>query len=368
MAVAWPYANGPRHIGHVAGFGVPSDIFARYQRLRGNDVLMVSRHRRARHADHRRGRQGGRHARDLADRYNKVIGDDLHDLGLRYDLFTRTTTQNHYRVTQDLFNTLYDKGYILAQDDARRLLGHAPGAPCPTATSRAPARSAATTDARGDQCDNCGNQLDPVDLIDPRSKIDGTTPIFKRDRALLPRSAGLRRALREWIDGAGALAAERAQLLAELAQGAAAALDHPRPRLGHAHPAARVRRPRRQEDLRLVRRGDRLPLGQHRVGAQPRHPRGLEGLVAEPERPALLLHGQGQHRLPHGDLAGRCCSATARAATIGAGSARAAAALRRRVQRVPDDGGQEVLQLARDRDLRQRCARAATTPTRCATS
>ena len=62
-AVAWPYANGPRHIGHVSGFGVPSDVFSRYMRMAGHDVLMVSRHRRARHADPGAGRRGGRHRR-----------------------------------------------------------------------------------------------------------------------------------------------------------------------------------------------------------------------------------------------------------------------------------------------------------------
>src|SRR6266699_1192183 len=95
-AVALPYASGPRHIGHVAGFGVPSDVFSRYQRMAGNRVLMVS-------GTDEHGTPilvaadcEGVSARELADRYNRVIVDDLTSLGMTYDLFTRTTTLNHY--------------------------------------------------------------------------------------------------------------------------------------------------------------------------------------------------------------------------------------------------------------------------------
>ncbi|NTW04337.1 MAG: class I tRNA ligase family protein, partial [Oscillochloris sp.] len=116
VAVAWPYANGPRHIGHVAGFGVPSDIFARFQRLRGNYVLMVSGTDEHGTPITLAADKEGITPRDIADRYNTVIGDDLFHLGLSYDTFTRTTTQNHYSVTQDLFKTLYDKGYIIRQE------------------------------------------------------------------------------------------------------------------------------------------------------------------------------------------------------------------------------------------------------------
>src|SRR5437763_9984147 len=112
-AVAWPYANGPRHIGHVAGFGVPSDVFSRYHRLAGNDVLMVS-------GTDEHGTpilvladQEGVPPRELADRYNRVIVEDLRNLGLSYDLFTRTTTRNHYAVVQEMFTTLHRNGYMV---------------------------------------------------------------------------------------------------------------------------------------------------------------------------------------------------------------------------------------------------------------
>ena len=113
VAVAWPYANGPRHIGHVAGYGVPSDVFARFQRLRGNQVLMVSgtdEHGTPITYGADRERIS---PREFADRNNAIIVEDQLALGLSYDCFTRTTTRNHYRVVQDLFKTLHDKGYIV---------------------------------------------------------------------------------------------------------------------------------------------------------------------------------------------------------------------------------------------------------------
>src|SRR5262245_60861142 len=106
VAVAWPYANGPRHVGHVAGFGVPSDIFARYHRLKGNRVLMISGTDEHGTPITVAADQERVTPRELADRYNRVIGEDLQELGLSYDLFTRTTTQNHYQIVQRIFSTL----------------------------------------------------------------------------------------------------------------------------------------------------------------------------------------------------------------------------------------------------------------------
>jgi methionyl-tRNA synthetase len=178
VAVAWPYASGPRHLGHVAGFGVPSDIFARYHRLKGSDVLMISGTDEHGTPITLAADREGMTPKQLADRYNQIIGDDLYNLGLSYDTFTRTTTRNHYRVTQDLFKTLYEKGYIITQttqgafsaDGARALPDRYIEGTCPIC---------GYTEARGDQCDNCGSQLDPIDLIEPRSKVDGKPPVFR---------------------------------------------------------------------------------------------------------------------------------------------------------------------------------------------
>ena len=143
-AVAWPYANGPRHIGHVAGFGVPSDVFSRYPRMAGQQVLMVSGTDEHGTPIQVQADREGVSARELADRYNRVIAEDLQGLGLSYDLFTRTTTRNHYAVVQELFRALHANGYVVERSSCRRSTRR-PAAACPTATSRAPARSAATT-------------------------------------------------------------------------------------------------------------------------------------------------------------------------------------------------------------------------------
>ena len=115
VAVAWPYANGPRHIGHVAGFGVPADIFARYHRLRGNDVLMVSGTDEHGTPVMVAADEAGVSPREIADRNNEIIREDLRRLGLSYDLFTRTTTRNHHEVTRDVFRTLHERGFIFEQ-------------------------------------------------------------------------------------------------------------------------------------------------------------------------------------------------------------------------------------------------------------
>ncbi|GII52884.1 methionine--tRNA ligase [Planotetraspora thailandica] len=176
-AVAWPYANGPRHIGHVSGFGVPSDVFSRYQRMAGNKVLMVSGTDEHGTPIQVQADKEGVTARELADRYNQVIAEDLTGLGLSYDLFTRTTTRNHYSVAQEIFLGLYKNGYIFPKTTL--------GAVSPSTGRTLPDRYIEGTcpicgydGARGDQCDNCGNQLDPIDLINPRSRINGETPVF----------------------------------------------------------------------------------------------------------------------------------------------------------------------------------------------
>ena len=198
LAVAWPYANGPRHIGHVAGFGVPSDIFARYQRLKGNHVLMVSGTDEHGTPITLAADKEGVTPKQLADRYNVVIGDDLRNLGLSYDTFTRTTTLNHYRVTQDLFKTLYDKGYVIKQS-ALGAFSASTGRTLPDRYIEGTCPICGYGEARGDQCDNCGNQLDPADLINPRSKIDGTPPVFKETEHFFLDLSAFAERLSEWI-------------------------------------------------------------------------------------------------------------------------------------------------------------------------
>ena len=116
-AVAWPYANGPRHIGHVSGFGVPADVFSRYQRMAGKDVLMVSGTDEHGTPILVQADTEGVSPRVLADRYNRVIVNDLQGLWLSYDLFTRTTTGNHRKVVQELFLALWRNGYVIPKTE-----------------------------------------------------------------------------------------------------------------------------------------------------------------------------------------------------------------------------------------------------------
>ena len=176
-AVAWPYANGPRHIGHVAGFGIPSDVFSRYMRMAGHDVLMVS-------GTDEHGTpilvladQLGVSPLELADRYNRVIAEDLTNLGLSYDLFTRTTTRNHFAVVQEMFRTVHKNGYMVERT-TKGAISPSTGRTLPDRFIEGTCPLCGYDGARGDQCDNCGNQLDPIDLKNPRSRINGETPVF----------------------------------------------------------------------------------------------------------------------------------------------------------------------------------------------
>lgn len=176
--VAWPYANGPRHIGHVAGFGVPSDVYARYERMKGNDVLMVSGTDEHGTPILVEADKEGVSAQELANRYNRVIAKDLCDLGLSYDLFTRTTTGNHEKVVQELFKQCLENGYIY-KGTQKVAISPSTGRTLPDRYIEGTCPICGADGARGDQCDACGNELDPDELLNPVSKINGETPRFE---------------------------------------------------------------------------------------------------------------------------------------------------------------------------------------------
>jgi len=199
-AVAWPYANGPRHIGHVAGFGVPSDVFSRYMRMQGHDVLMVSGTDEHGTPILVAADAEGISPQALADRNNRVIVEDLVGLGLSYDLFTRTTTRNHHLVSQELFRGVHANGYLIEQV-TMGAISPSTGRTLPDRYIEGTCPICGAEGARGDQCDTCGNQLDPTDLIDPRSKINGEVPAFVETRHLFLDLPALADALNEWIDG-----------------------------------------------------------------------------------------------------------------------------------------------------------------------
>ncbi len=198
-AVAWPYANGPRHIGHVAGFGVPSDVFSRYMRMAGHDVLMISGTDEHGTPILVQAEQEGVTPQELVDRYNRVIVEDLAALGLSYDLFTRTTTGNHNQVAQNLFKAVHANGYMIAKK-TRGAVSPSTGRTLPDRYIEGTCPICGYDGARGDQCDNCGNQLDAVDLENPRSRINGETPKFVETEHFFLDLPALSKNLAEWLE------------------------------------------------------------------------------------------------------------------------------------------------------------------------
>jgi methionyl-tRNA synthetase len=178
VAVAWPYASGSRHLGHLAGAYLPADIFARYHRLAGNKVLMVSGSDVHGTPITVRADQEGVSPQEIVDRYHSEFLDAWEKVGISWDLYTSTGTGNHHDVTQDVFRTLAEHGYIdvksseqLFDPEAERFL--------PDRYVEGTCPHCSYDEARGDQCDNCGRQLDPTDLIDPRSRFTGAQPTMK---------------------------------------------------------------------------------------------------------------------------------------------------------------------------------------------
>ncbi len=169
-APAWPYVNGPLHLGHIAGTFVPCDIFVRYHRLIGNDVLAVTGSDTHGTPVTVTAEEEGRTPREVYEQYHALAVQSLAQLGISLNLYTHTDTENHYRVSQDFFLKLYRDGYIFKQTDpqlydveaARFLPDRYVEGECPICHY---AR------ARGDQCENCGNLLDPLQLINPRSRF-----------------------------------------------------------------------------------------------------------------------------------------------------------------------------------------------------
>jgi methionyl-tRNA synthetase len=176
--VAWPYASGPRHIGHAAGAYLPPDIFARYHRMAGNEVLMVSGSDEhgtpiTIEADRR-----GISPQEVIALYHPIIKDSFERLGLSFDLYTETHTENHAAVTQDMFLRLLEKGYLF-RDTSVQPYDPEYGRFLPDRYVEGTCPNCGYPDARGDQCDNCGHTLDPIDLINPRSKLSGAPPEFR---------------------------------------------------------------------------------------------------------------------------------------------------------------------------------------------
>ena len=186
--------------------------------MAGHDVLMVSGTDEHGTPILVQAEQEGVSPRELADRYNRVIVEDLHALGLSYDLFTRTTTRNHYAVAQELFRDRAPQRLHDRADHAWARSRPSTGRTLPDRYIEGTCPICGYDGARGDQCDNCGNQLDPIDLINPRSRINGETPKFVETEHFFLDLPALADALGRVAADAHRLAPQRAEVLAQPAR------------------------------------------------------------------------------------------------------------------------------------------------------
>lgn len=198
VAVAWPYANGPLHLGHLAGAYLPADIFARYHRAKGNEVLMVSGSDQHGTPITLRAEQEGTTPQEVVNRYHNLFLQSWEKMGITFDLFTSTGTANHAAVVHDIFKALWDQDYIYKGSMSlpychtckRFLPDRYVTGTCPFCASKS---------ARGDQCDNCNKPLSPLDLGDLRCRICGSAPEIRDSEHLFLRLSAFEEKLLAWV-------------------------------------------------------------------------------------------------------------------------------------------------------------------------
>lgn len=198
VAIAWPYANSLIHVGNITGSHLPGDIFARYQRLAGKKVLMVSGSDSHGTAVSVRADAEGLTPLEVYQAYHSGFLELFKKLGVSYDLFTSTHTENHFKVSQTLFLALKQNGYLYTE---RQQQWYSPsnGRFLPDRYVEGTCYICGYPNARGDQCDNCGNLLDATQLIDPRSKVDGTPPELRETEHFFLDLAALQPAIVEFL-------------------------------------------------------------------------------------------------------------------------------------------------------------------------
>ena len=198
VTTALPYANGPVHIGHLAGVYVPADIYTRYLRLKGEEVLHIGGSDEHGVPITIRAQKEGVTPQDVVDRYHALIKKSFEDFGISFDIYSRTTSDIHTRTASDFFRKLYDKGEFIEQEseqyydeEAQQFLAdrYIVGT-CPICGNE---------NAYGDQCEKCGSSLNPTDLKDPRSAISGVKPVMRTTKHWYLPLDKHEKFLREWI-------------------------------------------------------------------------------------------------------------------------------------------------------------------------
>jgi methionyl-tRNA synthetase len=202
VAVAWPYANGSLHLGHIAGAYLPADIFARYHRLKGNDVLMVSGSDQHGTPITIRAEQEGKTPAEIAGRYHREFLESWQKLGISFDLFTSTGTANHAEVTQDIFLALLKKGYIYKDSMSQPYCPHCQRF-LPDRYVEGTCPFCGSTGARGDQCDDCGKPMNPAELVSPRCRLCGTAPRFEDSEHFFLKLSAFQEEILKWVNPQG---------------------------------------------------------------------------------------------------------------------------------------------------------------------
>ncbi len=198
VAVAWPYVNGPPHLGHIAGNTLPADIFARFQRMIGNDVLMVSGSDQHGTPVALKAKEENVHPREISEKYHSIWNKMNEKMGFSFDLYTKTGTENHKEVVQELFLTIKKNGFLSERNSEqpfseslkmfmsdRYVLGTC---------------KKCKNEARGDQCETCNITIDPKDLDDIKSAIDGSPLIFKETTHIYLELSKFQKKLKSWVE------------------------------------------------------------------------------------------------------------------------------------------------------------------------
>lgn len=198
VTAALPYANGPVHIGHLAGVYVPADIYVRYLRSKGEDVAFICGSDEHGMAITMRARKEGIEPQQIVDKYHNMIKDSFGQLGISFDIYSRTSNQVHHETAQEFFKTLYNEGKFEERvseqyydEEANQFLAdrYITGT-CPKCSHPS---------AYGDQCENCGSTLNPTDLINPKSTLSGSVPVMKETKHWYLPLQNYEKWLNQWI-------------------------------------------------------------------------------------------------------------------------------------------------------------------------
>ena len=286
---ALPYINGVKHLGNLVGSQLPADVYARYCRARGHEVLYICATDEHGTPAELAAAEAGEPVADYCARLWAIQKELADGFRLSFDHFGRSSSPQNHRLTQHFAGRLADAG-LIEEAAERQVYSVADGRFLPDRYIDGTCPHCGYPRARGDQCENCTKQLDPTDLIEPRSAISGSTDLEVREtKHLYLRQSLMRDELRALDRHQDRLAAALDLDRAEVARrrGPAGPRHHPRPRLGHPGPARRraLAGHGGQGLLRLVRRADRVHRRHRGVGRRERPRRGrLAALVARPTR------------------------------------------------------------------------------------